>query len=1244
VAESKVPIEKVGLLEDYSFLASKLSVYVLSLDGWSWAVAWAQLGVRSVKCVALSAPAAVQLDELVGVPSMGARLVKSSVPVFGSSKQGVAMCVHATGQQVKAWPREWDALRKLLDVWREASVQLVTMSGAKDFQADTRKWFGARRAWQKMRHRHLGGLTTAYVFLGWREPGLETELTEPGKRRNPIRPLDRFLEPSTKLSKWKRATAVASCWAPCRANASAFPVPWSADEPWVEAPTCLLAKRDFQAGDDGPILIQRPLTLKERGQLMDVREDWGAALVPLMWAWDAGGAPPLRLLVESAMALMGCFRCHAEPVAIVEERTLKTLKESFDWGRVRAPWLGGSPDSRELERMAYFGWVWEAEDADTVVATRSDDAEVDLSLWSVGGEEEGMERHRESLRKFLFKYYLRRTCREAREWLRSDEAKAELSANREEIRDCVQRLANSTWWDWADGSRLLFWRWPANWRGEARDGSRGFHTGIPPPRMNYPQPPMQEAWIVEKDEEKLAKLVRRRYLGLGPCRNAVPRFAVPKGTTDIRVVWDLKKNGLNEHMYTPGFFLPTMGTYLRRLPPGSYSGDFDIGEQFHNYMLHESERVFCGVHVPTRLVECLRAEGLQVAPLMRWERLVFGWQSSPYLALRMLARALELARGHPLDLDSAFCFDAVQLNLPGAPGYDPGRLRVTKVRRDGTAAADLVAYCDDGRTFAPEEGLAIQATRQVTSGLQALGNQEAARKRRKPSQRAGAWAGGIAYTDQRITRKFVSTQKWRRAKEFVEWLGVCLNGEEVMTRARFRSGKGFLLYIAQTYDSMQPHLKGLHLAEEAWRPNRDVNGWKHGSGEGDAEGSDSESESDELGAKFGLQKATNEEAPDVIPKLPRLVQDVKALRGFFARDTPVHVIVHPVQGAFYVAYGAGDASGEGFGSSIHPLGLPPLLRHGFWCTEASEQSSNWREFRNLVDAVKLEAESGRLVGCELWLATDNSTAVAAYHKGTTSSEKLQDMVTELRNLTITGNFVLNVFHIAGTRMIQIGVDGLSRGEMQLGALASTPTSAAPLHLSALERSPALLGWLHEWLGFNSNIAKPEDWFYAAQQAGSEDGHREYWVWDLPPAAALYALEELGGARIKRHEILQGVVLVPGLLAHEWRRRLSRITDFHFTIPAGSIPQWPADMFEPLTVAVYLPLFRCQPWDWKRVPFVVPLGIALSKMHKESPASSRALLRQFWSATKQVPIVRQSVLRIVLQERLWFRFLGLSTTR
>jgi hypothetical protein len=250
------------------------------------------------------------------------------------------------------------------------------------------------------------------------------------------------------------------------------------------------------------------------------------------------------------------------------------------------------------------------------------------------------------------------------------------------------------------------------WRIEARDGAMGLHTGRPLARLHYPPGPALSPQIELLDSEKLEKLVRRRYLEPGPCRNTVPRFAVPKGSDDIRVVWDLKKNGVNEYMFTPSFFLPTVATYLRRLSNGSYSGDFNIGEQFHNYMLHPVERIFCGVHIPSRLLQKLCAEGLRVEPLMRWNRLVFGWQSSPYLALRMLARALEIAV--ETTGDNVFQIHQVLLNLPGQPGYDPSKPRLIKLRICGTESADIIVYFDDARVFGPSEEIAQQGMHQVT--------------------------------------------------------------------------------------------------------------------------------------------------------------------------------------------------------------------------------------------------------------------------------------------------------------------------------------------------------------------------------------------------------------------------------------------------------------------------------------------------------------------------------------------------
>ena len=222
-----------------------------------------------------------------------------------------------------------------------------------------------------------------------------------------------------------------------------------------------------------------------------------------------------------------------------------------------------------------------------------------------------------------------------------------------------------------------------------------------------------------------------------------------------------------------------------------------------------------------------------------------------------------------------------------------------------------------------------------------------------------------------------------------------------------------------------------------------------------------------------------------------------------------------------MVFGGGDASGEGFGSKIAPFGVAPLIRRGFW--GPLSKSSNWREMRNLLEAVREENGRGRLTGCEVWLTTDNSTAELSFCKGRSTSPELDEMVLELRLLAIRGNFVLRLLHIAGTRMIELGIDGLSRGELQLGALLEgNLPKTIPLHLDPLERSESLRSFLSQWLDPGYRVATPNDWFYGAQQAGQCGAaglEPETWVWTLAPGAALTALEQLGAARLKRHDFL-----------------------------------------------------------------------------------------------------------------------------
>jgi hypothetical protein len=199
---------------------------------------------------------------------------------------------------------------------------------------------------------------------------------------------------------------------------------------------------------------------------------------------------------------------------------------------------------------------------------------------------------------------------------------------------------------------------------------------------------------------------------------------------------------------------------------------------------------------------------------------------------------------------------------------------------------------------------------------------------------------------------------------------------------------------------------------------------------------------------YPLQGA-DKNPPETVALVPRLQSDMNALENIFMGDTPIQVIEHPVLGAWSLAFGGGDALGEeGFGSLISPLGMPPLLSQGFWNVTGS---SNWREMRNLLEAIREEARLGRLIGCEAWLTTDNSTAEASFYKGRSSSPDLDAMVLELWLLAIAGNFVLRLVHIAGTRMIELGINALSQGELHLGALAdATLSRVIPLHLHPLE--------------------------------------------------------------------------------------------------------------------------------------------------------------------------------------------------
>ena len=69
-----------------------------------------------------------------------------------------------------------------------------------------------------------------------------------------------------------------------------------------------------------------------------------------------------------------------------------------------------------------------------------------------------------------------------------------------------------------------------------------------------------------------------------------------------------------------------------------------------------------------------------------------------------------------------------------------------------------------------------------------------------------------------------------------------------------------------------------------------------------------------------------------------------------------------------------------------------------------------------------------------FLCTDNSLAERVFYKGNSKSPLLFELVLRLRKLQLKSNFKLHVVHVAGTRMVEQGTDGLSRGMIYEGLL------------------------------------------------------------------------------------------------------------------------------------------------------------------------------------------------------------------
>lgn len=175
-----------------------------------------------------------------------------------------------------------------------------------------------------------------------------------------------------------------------------------------------------------------------------------------------------------------------------------------------------------------------------------------------------------------------------------------------------------------------------------------------------PQPDTKDPQQKARMKDKLAKVHRKGYIGPAEIKALTSFFGVQKGMFDIRLVYDGTKSGLNDAVWVPSFWLPTVYTLLRRVNFCTWMSDLDFGEMFLNFMLHLSLRPYAGIDLTKFFAE----DAINGVTHEAWNGAGMGFKWSPYQAVQGAMVLDEVIGGDRHNPKNVFRWDKIRLNLP----------------------------------------------------------------------------------------------------------------------------------------------------------------------------------------------------------------------------------------------------------------------------------------------------------------------------------------------------------------------------------------------------------------------------------------------------------------------------------------------------------------------------------------------------------------------------------------------------
>ena len=326
-----------------------------------------------------------------------------------------------------------------------------------------------------------------------------------------------------------------------------------------------------------------------------------------------------------------------------------------------------------------------------------------------------------------------------------------------------------------------------------------------------------------------------------------------------------------------------------------------MAQQFNNYRIHKKERHSHGV----RFIHTRNNGGPELQTFLQFCVLNFGCQCSPYIAIQGQERIMELCEGDPIDDSNPFQCVQCWLNLPTARNYDPSIPRVILLCSEGEMASRKITFVDDihglSRRITAQDRCVKDPPRVLAYRMNHKGNQCAGRKFGPPTLSPRPWNGAMVHTNGPYPVKSTTTKKWTRGRSGLDWIwhecdlpDECTDPialidsletwEVMIDTAELRCIAGLWIHLTELYPEGRCFLKGFFNAIEAFRSDRDLDGWKLDTSMDDAH-------------KLELFDANRGEAAGDSPLLTRvtyqLILHVQAMRKLFNSQEPRVSLVRP---------------------------------------------------------------------------------------------------------------------------------------------------------------------------------------------------------------------------------------------------------------------------------------------------------------------------------------------------------------